>query len=335
MAFPLLLFLALSSLSTITHSKQINNNAGPKLTFDFYAKTCPNFEKIMEQTVTDKQINNPTTAAATLRVFFHDCMVDGCDGSVLMSSTPSNQAERDFDINQSLAGDAFDLVTRAKNALELSCPGVVSCADILVIATRNLVKIVSGPLLKIPLGRRDGLISMASHVEGNLARVSNSTNQSIKLFRKKGFTVAEMVALIGGGHTIGFSHCKEFSNRLFNFSKTSDIDPSLNPKFADRLRNLCANYKTNPSMAAFNDPITPGVFDNAYFKNLQNGLGLLSSDQALIVDSRTKPFVELFATNQTAFFEVFARAMEKTSLLDVITGQQGEVRVRCDRVNSS
>jgi peroxidase len=54
--------------------------------------------------VTTKQISNPTTAAGVLRAFFHDCVVDGCDASVLISSNSFNKAERDADLNLSLSG---------------------------------------------------------------------------------------------------------------------------------------------------------------------------------------------------------------------------------------
>ncbi|GFS31775.1 peroxidase superfamily protein [Actinidia rufa] len=247
---------------------------------------------------------------------------------------PSTRLRETPTSTRPLAGDAFDVVTRAKNALELACPGVVSCADILAVATRNLVKYVGGPFFKVRLGRKDGRASLVSQVEINLPRANASMDQMINMFKAKGLTVEELVALTGGGHTIGFTHCKEFSNRIFNFSSTSEIDPSLNPTFANRLRNMCANYHKNPAIAAFNDPLSPGTFDNLFFKNLLNGMGLLPSDQILVADPRTKPLVELYARNQTVFFETFAHAMEKTSVIGVKTGRHGEVRAQCDRFNT-
>lgn len=305
-----------------------------RLSVDYYNKTCPQFASIMEQIVSDKQIASPTTAAGVLRLFFHDCMVEGCDGSLLITSTAFNKAERDADIDQSVPGDAYDLVTRAKTALELQCPGIVSCADILATAARNLVTMVGGPYYHVRLGRKDGLVSNASLVEGNVAQPTMPLSDIISLFHSKGFSVQEMVALVGA-HTIGFSHCKEFSHRLFNFSKTSETDPSYYPKYAEGLRKLCANYTKDPTMSAYNDVMTPGKFDNMYYKNLQRGLGLLSTDQALSVDRRTKPFVDLYAANETAFFEAFAHGMEKVSIYKIKTGKKGEVRHRCDQFNDA
>ncbi|KAA8529521.1 hypothetical protein F0562_033680 [Nyssa sinensis] len=302
---PLLLLLLL-----LFPSLTLLSPAESKLTLDYYNKTCPQFYEIMQQSITTKQLAAPTTAAATLRLFFHDCMVEGCDASLLISSNSFNTAEKDADINLSLPGDAFDLVTRAKTALELQCPGIVSCADILAIAARDLVTMVGGPYYNVRLGRKDGLVSIASEVEGNVARANMSMNQIISLFASKGFTVEELVAL-AGAHTIGFSHCSQFINRIFSFSKTSEYDPSYNPKFAEGLRKLCANYKQDPAMSAFNDPITPNKFDNMYYLNLQRGLGLLASDQALASDPRAKPYVDMYAENQSAFFKAFVHAMEK------------------------
>lgn len=233
MALPIL-FLLLLSIS-FTESN---------LTVDYYKNTCPDFQRIVRETVTLKQSAQPATAAGTLRVFFHDCMVEGCDASILIASNNFNVAERDAEINHSLSGDAFDLVTRAKTALELTCPGIVSCADILAEAARDLVTMSGGPYYKVRFGRKDGLVSKASRVEGNLARANQTMDSIINLFAAKGFTVQEMVALTGA-HTIGFSHCKEFTDRLFHYSKTTPTDPELQPKLVEGLKRTCANFTTD------------------------------------------------------------------------------------------
>jgi len=155
----------------------------------------------------------------------------------------------------------------------------------------------------------------------------------IDIFTSKGFTVQEMVALTGA-HTIGFSHCKQFSNRLFNFSKTTETDPKYNTEYAAGLKKLCQNYQKDPSMSAFNDVMTPSKFDNMYYKNLKRGMGLLATDSLMGEDKRTKPFVDMYAENQTKFFEDFGNAMRKLSLLHVKEGKDGEIRHRCDTFNN-
>lgn len=323
MALPLLSIFLFSSLTLFSLTES-------KLNIDYYNKTCPQFDKIIQQIVVDKQLAAPTTAAGALRLFFHDCMVGGCDASLLISSNSFSQSERDTDINLSLPGDAYDVVTRAKTALELQCPGIVSCADILAVATRDLITMVGGPFYSIRLGRKDSFESYAKDVEGHIARPNMTMDTIINMFASKNLNVQEMVALVGA-HTIGFSHCSEFRKRLFKFSQTSESDPTMNPTYVQALQTLCGN--NTKDMAAFNDVMTPGKFDNMYFINLQKGLGLLASDQAMIYDQRTKPFVELYAKDQDAFFKAFTHAMEKVSVYQVKLGKMGEVRRRCDIVN--
>ena len=141
-----------------------------------------------------------------------------------------------------------------------------------------------------------------------------------------------MVAL-SGAHTIGFSHCKEFTSGIYNYSKTASCDPQYNPRFASGLQKACSDYRNNPTLSVFNDIMTPNKFDNMYYQNLQKGLGLLKSDHALYSDPRTKGFVDLYANNQDKFFQDFIRAMEKLSNSGVKTGGGGEIRRRCDQFN--
>uniref|UniRef100_A0A803P902 peroxidase n=1 Tax=Cannabis sativa TaxID=3483 RepID=A0A803P902_CANSA len=120
-----------------------------ELSLAYYRKTCPEFEKIIHDNIESKQLLHPLNAPATLRLFFHDCMVEGCDASILISPNQAKDTERDADINHSLVSDAFDVVASAKTTLEKSCPGIVSCADILAQTTRDLVTMVGGPFYKI------------------------------------------------------------------------------------------------------------------------------------------------------------------------------------------
>ncbi|PKI34239.1 hypothetical protein CRG98_045372 [Punica granatum] len=81
------------------------------------------------------------------------------------------------------------------------------------------------------------------------------------------------------------------------------------------------------------DPTTTHIFDNAYFKNLQNGSRLFSSDQALFTDLRSRPTVNFFALNNTAFREAFKTAMTKLGRVGVLMGSKGEIRINCTRPN--
>lgn len=61
-----------------------------------------------------------------------------------MISSPTNNAEKDHPDNLSLAGDGFDTVVKAKAAVDNDprCKNKVSCADILALATREVVSLV-------------------------------------------------------------------------------------------------------------------------------------------------------------------------------------------------
>lgn len=318
-----LVILVLLGLCVSKGSAQLRRN--------FYAATCPSVESVVKNIVTQKFEQTFVTVPGTLRLFFHDCFVEGCDASVLIQSTPNNTAEKDFTDNLSLAGDGFDTVIKAKQAVENVCPNTVSCADILAIATRDVVALAGGPQFNVELGRRDGLISQASRVNGNLPKASNTLNQLNYIFSKKGLRQADMIAL-SGAHTLGFSHCNQFANRIYNFSSRRAVDPSLNSSYATQLQQMCPK-NVDPSVAIDMDPTTPRQFDNTYYQNLQSGKGLFSSDQFLFTDLRSQSTVNTFARNSSAFNTAFVNAMIKMGRVGVKTGTQGEIRRDCSSFN--
>ncbi|WOL18717.1 peroxidase 55-like [Canna indica] len=297
---------------------------------NFYQSSCANVETIVRQAVAKKVSQTFVTIPATLRLFFHDCFVEGCDASVMIFSRKAD-AEKDAPDNMSLAGDGFDTVIKAKQAVEAQCPGVVSCADILAIAARDVVVLSGGPNFAVELGRRDGLISKASRVAGRLPGPEFNLNLLSSLFRINNLTTYDMITL-SGAHSVGFSHCSRFAKRLYSFSSSSQVDPSLNLAYARLLMRACPR-NVDATIAVNMDPFTPTIFDNVYYRNLVNGEGLFTSDQVLHTNLLSRPIVRKFAANQTIFFKAFAESMVKLGRVGVKTGKQGEIRRDCTAFN--
>ncbi|KAI8533408.1 hypothetical protein RHMOL_Rhmol10G0007300 [Rhododendron molle] len=298
---------------------------------NFYQSSCPNVESIVQQAVLAKLNQTTVTIPATLRLILHDCFVLGCDASIMIAS-PNGDAERDAQDNLSLAGDGFDTVIKSKAAVEAVCPGVVSCADILVIAARDVVVLAGGPSFKVELGRLDGLISQASLVSGNLPEPFFDLSQLTAIFAKNNLSQSEMIAL-SGAHTVGVSHCSRFANRLYNFSSSSPVDPSLNPNYAQQLMQECPQ-NADPDPFVVLDPVTPQIFDNVYYQNLVGGKGLLTSDEVLFTNSASRRLVKNFARNPRNFNLAFVRALRQLGRAGVKTGSQGEIRKDCTAFNS-
>ncbi|GJX24643.1 peroxidase 55 [Tanacetum coccineum] len=301
-----------------------------QLVENFYAATCPMVEAVVKQAVDAKVRQTFTTIPATIRLFFHDCFVEGCDASVMIQS-PNGDAEKDSSDNLSLAGDGFDTVIKAKQAVESFCPGVVSCADVLALAARDAVVAAGGPMFNVQLGRRDGLVSQASRVAGNLPAPTFNLIQLNTIFARNNLSELDMIAL-SGAHTLGFSHCNRFANRLYSFSPSSVVDPSLDPAYAQQLMAACPQ-NVDPNIAIDMDPETPRAFDNVYYQNLAAGKGLFTSDQVLFTDTSSQPIVNDFAKNAGDFNAAFVTAMRKLGMTGVKVGNQGEIRKDCTAFN--
>ncbi|XP_010555640.1 PREDICTED: peroxidase 66 [Tarenaya hassleriana] len=292
----------------------------------YYDRLCPAAEKIVLETVRNATLHDPKVPARILRMFFHDCFIRGCDASLLLDSTRTNQAEKDGPPNISVR--AFYVIDDAKTKLEKACPRKVSCADIIAIAARDVVTLSGGPYWNVLKGRKDGRISRANETI-NLPAPTFNVSQLIQSFGARGLGIKDMVTL-SGGHTLGFSHCSSFESRLQNFSSLHDIDPSMNENFAQTLRKNCPKLKRDKNAGQFLDS-TSSVFDNDYYKQILAGKGVFGSDQALLGDLRTKWIVETFARDKTAFFREFGASMVK--LGNVGVKEVGEVRVNCRFVN--
>nr|XP_025882768.1 peroxidase 2-like [Oryza sativa Japonica Group]XP_025882769.1 peroxidase 2-like [Oryza sativa Japonica Group] len=130
-------------------------------------------------------------------------MKGGCDGSVLLNASDENpRPETAAPVSIGLEG--FDILEEIKADLERRCPGVVSCADILIFAARDASSILSNGRVRfdVPAGRLDGVVSSAYEAQAELPDPTFTIRQLIDNFARKNFTVEELVVL-SGAHSVG------------------------------------------------------------------------------------------------------------------------------------
>ncbi|KAL1808554.1 hypothetical protein ACET3Z_025544 [Daucus carota] len=293
------------------------------LQYGFYDAKCgsSDVENIVTGVVNSWCNIDPTRSAALLRMQFHDCFVKGCDASILLSGSDS---ERTAFPNSGVRG--FDVIDEAKAAVEAVCPGVVSCADIIVMATRDAVSFSGGGTYNVQTGRRDGLVSLASNVD--LPPPFISVSDSIASFAAKGLNVTDMVYLLGG-HTVGVAHCSSFQHRLYNFNQTGGPDPTMNSVLLTTLRLRCPlNSSVNNTVNLDQGLLSSTVVDKSFYQQILLNKGILQIDQQLALDPLTKPRVTSASTSMD-FQTRFGEAMVKMGGIEVLTGTDGEIRSSC------
>lgn len=67
--------------------------------------------------------------------------MQGCDGSLLLDETAEMAGEKSALSNVNSLR-SFRVIDEIKEALEMACPRVVSCADIIIMAARDAVFLV-------------------------------------------------------------------------------------------------------------------------------------------------------------------------------------------------
>jgi peroxidase len=310
------------------------NGGSADLTSTFYASTCSNASAIVKSTIQGAMASDSRIVASLIRLHFHDCFVQGCDGSLLLDSTDSIESEKDAVPNKdSVRG--FSVVDDIKSALEAACPGVVSCADILALAAEASSSLAGGPSYTVLLGRRDSLTASQSGANTLLPSPFDTLDTLKTKFSNVNLDSTDLVAL-SGAHTIGKSQCKFFSNRLYNYSGTGSPDTTLDSTYAATLQQSCPEDGSGATTLNNLDLTTPTTFDNKYFTNLQANEGLLHSDQLLLssTGADTVSVVNDFADSQSSFFESFGSSMVKMGNYEPLTGSSGEIRSNCRKVNS-
>ncbi|CAN1240634.1 Peroxidase 4 [Linum grandiflorum] len=314
--FCLILLLAVLSSAAATGS----------LSPEYYLKTCPKAPAIVKAGVAAALKNETRMGASLLRLHFHDCFVNGCDASILLDDNATFVGEKTASPNiNSTRG--FEVIDKIKAQVEESCPGIVSCADILALAAMDSVVYVclGGPWWEVGLGRRDSITASKEAAEVSLPQPTFNLSDLAGNFWAHGLSLRDMVAL-SGAHTIGLARCTTFRDHIY---KDTDIDPP----FAKWLRKICPRIGDDDVLTPL-DYRTPLYFDNSYYVNLVNERGLLHSDQELYDDSPSAAsIVRIYVDHSTVFFDDFSKGMIKMGEIMPLTGNEGEIRKNCRKAN--
>ncbi|TVU08972.1 hypothetical protein EJB05_42401, partial [Eragrostis curvula] len=304
-------------------------NGYDPLSAHYYDRSCPSVQHVVRSVMEWKVAAKPSMAPAVLRLFFHDCFVNGCDASVLLDRASDLESDKDAEVNESLTG--FDVIDEIKSHLERACPGTVSCADVLALASRDAVALLGGPAWAVPLGRKDSRAANKSAAEAYLPGPHDNVTALIKAFEVHSLDARDMVAL-SGAHTVGKAHCHHYRARVYGYDGEGGAG-EIDPAFAEMLRGTCG-AGGDDAEAPF-DEQSPMRFDNAYYKDLVARRGLLTSDQALYgCGGPLNRLVEMYSVDGEAFARDFAVAMVKMGNIPPPPGMPLEVRLDCKRINN-
>ncbi|BFG33776.1 hypothetical protein CerSpe_200500 [Prunus speciosa] len=298
-----------------------------QLTSDFYKQSCPQALQIIRSVVKQAINREARMGASLLRLHFHDCFVNGCDGSILLDDTDSFTGEKTAGPNlNSVRG--FDVVDDIKAALNRDCHGnVVSCADILAVAARDSVEILGGPSYsyEVLLGRRDATTAVLNDANRNLPAPFFAFSQLLSSFQSHGLDLQDLI-LLSGGHTIGLARCTTFRARIYN-------DTNIDPAFAASLQKGCPANGGDDNTAPIDS--TTAHFDTVYFKSLLQKKGLFHSDQELFKSdgSDSDNLVQHYANSPQDFKVDFGASMVKMGNIKPLTGSDGEIRLNCRKIN--
>ncbi|KAK6118623.1 hypothetical protein DH2020_047615 [Rehmannia glutinosa] len=232
----------------------------------FYKKlnTCANVEAFVKYQVKLWWDEDKSITAKLLKLLYVDCMVNGCDASILLDGPHTEKRA-----SQNFGLDGFILIDKIKTVVEDRCPRAVSCADILNLAARDALHLAGAPSYPVLLGRRDGVESNAAWVD--LPSPYISWEKGLAYFRSKGLDAQDYATLLGS-HTMGKTHCLYIRDRLYNFNKTGKPDPSMSKSSLDKLRQQCPKTSNrgqkDPTVFLTDKNGAKYRFTNNYYSNV-------------------------------------------------------------------
>ncbi|KQK07697.1 peroxidase 2 [Brachypodium distachyon] len=190
-------------------------------------------------------------APGLIRLLFHDCWVQGCDGSVLLTETPykskDGKTEQDGPANIGLRG--LDMIQAIKDKL-YAHDNAVTCADAVVYAAREATYLLSNKQIIYdvagPGSHRDGLVSSADKTNV-LPGPTSGYDDLVKNFHDNGGLDHEDLVALSGAHGVGKAHLSTFADR---FGPAADDE--INHAYRDALKKRIPKEASDDALALHN-----------------------------------------------------------------------------------
>ncbi|KAK3444155.1 hypothetical protein EUGRSUZ_A00297 [Eucalyptus grandis] len=225
-----------------------------KLQWLYYQNSCPDAEKYVRDQVEFYWKQDRTLALKLIRLLYSDCF-----------------------ITLSLLGLPMEMIDKVKEVLEQHFPGDFSCTDIINLAAKDAVVLVGGTSYPIPTGRRDGNSSSAKSVDLffrpylEMGQIAIPWKAVPGYFKSKGLNVLFLTTLRG---------CSFIPDRLYDFNKTGEPDPSMDPTFLSQLREQCPPNSTN--LAYLNPDLGSSYsFGNSFYSRVRHHQAVLGINQQI------------------------------------------------------
>jgi len=186
----------------------------------------------------------------------------------------------------------------ARDVLEIvkeQFPGI-SYADLWILAANVAIEEMGGPKLKFTPGRKDVSDAKTVPPNGRLPDASKGPQHVRDVFYRMGFDDREIVALVGA-HCLGRCH----SDRSGYVGPWTRAPTSFSNLYFKEL------VENNWSVKQWSGP--------KQFADPTGELMMLPADLALRDDPAFRKFVDLYASNENAFFKDFASAWTKLTEL--------------------
>lgn len=174
----------------------------------------------------------------------------------------------------------------------------LSYADLWIFASYVAIESMGGPNIEFSYGRNDALDEKECPPNGRLPDATKDRSHIREVFNRMGFNDQEIVALVGGGHTIGRCH----TNRS-GFEGPWTFNPlGFSNMFFKEL------YEKNWEVRNWNGP-------KQYEDKETKKLMMLPTDLELRDDPEFAKWSKLYKEDEKKFFDDFAKSYKKLTEL--------------------